>query len=249
MGKLIILVVIALTVLVTGAYFVFNNQNQNSNTSTQSQTPTQAQEAFTNPKKAAHWQSNTPNHADVLAAAPINIVINFDFDLAQNSEINIQKDGQDYGLGQTRIDENSLTMRRDMNPDAPDGIYTVAYNACWADGSCHDGSFQFEIDNSQSSKFEDMTGQTEVTVELANLSFNPINIKVSKGTTVTWINKDSVIHTINTDSHPAHTYFPDQNSRDLEVNGKYSVIFEKPGVYPYHCTPHADTMTGQILVI
>ncbi len=157
-------------------------------------------------------------------------------------------DGEDYGTFETAIDTNKLAMRRKMDPASPDGKYSVAYKACWADGSCHDGSFQFKIDKSKALEFEDMTGKKEVTINLQNYSFSPPKIRVSKGTKITWINQDNIIHTVNTDSHPGHTYFLNQNSGNLLKGNTYSVTFADPGIYPYHCTPHAATMRGQILV-
>jgi len=216
---------------------------------TQTQTSqTSGQFTFETPKKSAHYESNAPAHGTVLAGVPTNIVIDFNFDLAPPSQIKIEKDGKDYGVGQTIIDQNKLTMRRNMDPSAPDGLYTVSYNACWPDGSCHDGSFQFAIDRPKSGEFEDLTGQREVTVKLSQIMFEPQNIKISKGTKVTWVNGDSVDHYINTDSHPAHTYFPEQNSRALKAGGTYSLTFQTAGIYPYHCSAHAQTMLGSILV-
>ncbi len=139
-------------------------------------------------------------------------------------------------------------MRRKMDSASPDGLYTVNYKACWADGSCHDGNFQFAIDKKLTSEFVDMTGKKEVTIDLKDIAFNPKNIKVNKGTKVTWVNQDSVEHTVNTDSHPGHTYYSSQNSRTLKKGDVYSVTFTEPGIYPYHCTPHADSMKGEILV-
>ncbi len=203
---------------------------------------------FSTPKKSAHWESNTPEHASILAGVPINVVINFNFDLAQSSKIEIMMNGEDFAAGVTTIDNNGLAMRRRMEPTAPDGIYTILYNACWADGSCHDGQFQFKIDRNTSSEFVDLTGQDEVTINLQNIAFIPLRVKVSKGTKVTWVNQDNVEHTVNTDSHPAHTYFAEQNSRTLANGDTYSLTFNEVGIYPYHCTPHAETMKGQILV-
>lgn len=246
MSKLLILAVVILAVAAAGAYFLLNKPTSY-NPSLQKPADDNTS-SFATPKKAAHWESNTPEHGSTLAALPVNVVINFNFDLAPPSEIKIQKDDKEYDVSQTIIDENNLAMRKNMDPSAPDGIYAVNYKACWADGSCHDGSFEFKIDRGSSASFTDMTDKSEVTIDLANFAFTPQKVKVSKGTTVTWVNKDNVVHTVNTDSHPAHTYFPSQNSRDLANGETYSITFEEPGIYLYHCTPHADTMTGQILV-
>ncbi|OGE15250.1 hypothetical protein A2769_04610 [Candidatus Daviesbacteria bacterium RIFCSPHIGHO2_01_FULL_37_27] len=96
--------------------------------------------------------------------------------------------------------------------------------------------------------FTDETKSSEVTVKLSQIQFQPQNIRIKKGTKVTWVNGDSIEHYINTDSHPAHTYFLNQNSRALQKGDTYSVTFDTAGIYPYHCSAHADSMTGNILV-
>lgn len=203
---------------------------------------------FSNPKKSAHFESNTPIHGVTLAGIPVNVVIDFNFDLAKPSEIKILKDGKDYGVGETIIDLNKLAMRRNMTSDAPDSLYTIEYKACWPDGSCHDGSFQFAIDRLQARNYEDQTGKKEVTIKLSQIQFKPQNIKVSKGTKVIWVNDDSAEHYINTDSHPAHTYYPEQNSKLLKKGEQFDLTFVTPGIYPYHCSAHASSMIGLLLV-
>ena len=226
-----------------------NGQNRTSNTQkTADTTAKQESIKFENPKKSAHYESNTPAHGSVMAGVPINVVINFNFDLAKPSSISINKDGKDYGVGETTIDTNKLTLRHNMDQSAPDGIYTVNYKACWPDGSCHEGHFQFAIDKTQASNFIDMTNKSQVTISLKNIMFDPKNIKISKGTKVTWTNSDSVSHYVNTDSHPAHTYILDMNSKELKQGDSYSYTFDKAGIYPYHCSAHADMMTANILV-
>lgn len=203
---------------------------------------------FSTPKKSAHYESNTPEHGAILAGVPINVVIDFNFDLADPSEIKIEKDGKDYGVSETVIDKNKLSMRRNMDPTSQDGVYTVNYNACWPDGSCHNGYFQFSIDKTLESSYENLTGQKEVTINMSKIKFVPMKIKVGKGTKVTWINDDSVEHYVNTDSHPAHTYYLDQNSKALKKGDSYSLSFDQLGIYLYHCSAHADSMKGSILV-
>lgn len=48
--------------------------------------------------------------------------------------------------------------------------------------------------------------------------------------------------------HPAHTYYPQQNSKVLGLVDTYSLTFNAPGIYPYYCSAHASTMTGEIVV-
>ncbi len=205
---------------------------------------------FEKPKKSAHYESNTPEHGAVLPAPPINVVINFNFDLVKPSEIKILGNGKDYGIGETNIDENQLALRREFDVTAPEGKYRVEYKACWPDGSCHTGYFEFAIDATalKVGEYFDLRGKKEVLVSMQDVTFNPRVILVDKGTKIFWKNEDSVTHYINTDSHPAHTYFQAQNSKALKQGEVFSLVFDKPGAYPYHCSAHAETMRGLIVV-
>lgn len=221
------------------------NTTTNTNAAT---SPNRAVPTFVTPKKSAHYESNTPAHGAILAAVPQGVVINFNFDLLTTSSIAIGQDGQEYGRGATTVDGNKLTLRRPMDPAAPDGTYTVSYNACWPDGSCHDGSFQFALDRSRASSYRDLRRQPDVTVRMKDIAFAPMDLLISKGTGVTWVNDDGVEHYVNTDAHPAHTYYPGQNSKALKTGERFTLPFDTPGIYPYHCSAHADTMTGSIIV-
>lgn len=83
---------------------------------------------------------------------------------------------------------------------------------------------------------------------LKNIAFVPQDVKISKGTKATWTNSDTVSHYVNTDSHPAHTYQLNQNSEELRQGDSFTYTFENTGIYPYHCSAHAVTMTANILV-
>lgn len=237
---------IALGALIIGGFLLFGKSQPS--VEQQTQKTNQQQPVFVNPKKSAHFESNTPAHGAILAGVPVNVVADFNFDLAKPSSVKIEKNGQDFGAGETIIDENKLSMRRKMDSSSPNGIYTVDYNACWPDGSCHQGNFQFAIDRNLSQKFEDQTNKKEVEIKMSQIAFQPQNIKVSKGTKITWINDDMVEHYVNSDSHPAHSYFKEQNSKSLKKGESYSVILAEAGIYPYHCSAHASQMSGNILV-
>lgn len=250
------LVIFGVLAIVIIGITLFILKEQNTKTPPQIEDPkkaettpqTEPESMFDNPKKSAHYESNTPAHGQTLAGVPVNVVIDFNFDLAENSTISIMGDGIEYGTGKTVVDKNKLSMRRLMDPKAPDGFYTVKYNACWPDKTCHDGKFQFYIDRGKADSFTDGTNKKEVTVRLSGLSFKPVDLKISKGTKVTWINDEDIEHYVNTDSHPAHTYYPPQNSRVLKKGEGYSLTFDTPGIYPYHCSAHAAQMKANILV-
>jgi len=77
-------------------------------------------------------------------------------------------------------------------------------------------------------------------VEIDNFSFGPAELTVPAGTTVTWINRDDIPHTVvSTDK-----VF---KSKVLDTDEKFSFTFSKAGTYPYFCSIHPK-MTGKIIV-
>lgn len=204
--------------------------------------------AFKNPKKTPHYESNTPEHGAVFAGVPLEIVVNFNFDLADRSSISVASEGKEYGVDKTTIDSNRLTLRRMMDSNASDGTYTVRYDACWPDRTCHDGNFQFTIDRSKAEQFLDQRGKKEVSISIQDFSFDGKEVWISRGTNVMWTNDGQAQHYVNTDSHPAHTYVPSMNSKLLQTGDRFTIVFDRPGVYPYHCSAHPAEMQGIILV-
>lgn len=246
----LIALVVAAGIAAAG-WYVFVKEDKTGKLANTSQSTTTDNQAvsFATPKKSAHFETSTPSHASTLPAVPADIVIDFNFDLAGNSTIKITKDGKDYGVGNTTIDSNKLSMRRMMDKNAPDGVYTVVYNACWPDGSCHDGHHQFAIDTKLQSSYQDMRNQDAVTIKLSDIKFQPMNIIISDGTKVTWTNDDEVEHYVNTNSHPAHTHVLGLNSKALSKGQSFSYSFTNTGAYPYHCSAHASDMTATIVVV
>lgn len=88
---------------------------------------------------------------------------------------------------------------------------------------------------------------TAVTVAMKNSQFTPQNIKVKKGTTVTWVNEDTVQHNVVAFDPSDQSGLPAQNQ--LFGNGlSYSYTFEIIGTFKYKCTPH-PFMTGSVEVV
>lgn len=79
-----------------------------------------------------------------------------------------------------------------------------------------------------------------VEVKIDNFSFAPQTVTVTAGTTVTWVNRDDIPHTVvSTDK-----VF---KSKALDTGDKFSFAFTKAGTYPYFCSLHPK-MTGQVVV-
>ena len=72
-------------------------------------------------------------------------------------------------------------------------------------------------------------------------SFTPGSITVSVNTTVTWRNKDSVTHTVTSNSGS------ELNSGNISGGGTFTHQFTTAGTYAYHCTIHSG-MTGTVVV-
>jgi plastocyanin len=81
-------------------------------------------------------------------------------------------------------------------------------------------------------------------ISIEGLAFNPAVDTITKGTTVTWTNKDPYIHTV-TSGVPGT---PDGlfDSGDLSQNQTYSRTFDSTGTFKYYCKHH-PSMTGEII--
>jgi plastocyanin len=79
-------------------------------------------------------------------------------------------------------------------------------------------------------------------VKIDNFSFGPVTLTVPVGTTVTWINRDDIPHTV-VSTDDSKTF----KSKVLDTDEKFSFTFSKAGTYPYFCSIHPK-MTGKVIV-
>ena len=79
-------------------------------------------------------------------------------------------------------------------------------------------------------------------VKIDNFSFGPATLTVPVGTTVTWINRDDIPHTV-VSTDDSKTF----KSKVLDTDEKFSFTFNKAGTYPYFCSIHPK-MTGKVIV-
>ncbi|MBN1527700.1 MAG: cupredoxin domain-containing protein [Thermoleophilaceae bacterium] len=83
-------------------------------------------------------------------------------------------------------------------------------------------------------------------VSMKDIAFNPSNITVAKGGSVTWTNDDSVGHDVTKDSGPG----PDFKSGDpggIASGDAFTQKFDAPGSIKYVCTVHPG-MEGTVTV-
>ena len=84
-------------------------------------------------------------------------------------------------------------------------------------------------------------GDGPVQVKIDNFTFAPTPLTVAAGTTVQWVNRDDIPHTVVSDDK---TTF---KSKALDSDENYSYTFTKPGTYTYFCSIHPK-MTGKVVV-
>jgi plastocyanin len=83
--------------------------------------------------------------------------------------------------------------------------------------------------------------QSNPFIEIKNKVFNPSNVAIKVGNTVTWVNNDTITHNIVSDE----SIF---SSGPQAPSGYYSFKFTHIGVYTYHCSIHPE-MKGKITVL
>lgn len=79
-----------------------------------------------------------------------------------------------------------------------------------------------------------------LTVEIRELAYGREEIRVAPGTTVTWVNRDPLVHTVTDDDGSF-------DSDSIEPDASWSRTFDENGTFSYHCTPH-PFMTGRVVV-
>ena len=80
----------------------------------------------------------------------------------------------------------------------------------------------------------------DIEVKIDNFTFNPQQITVKAGDTVTWVNHDDIPHTVTSKT----ALF---RSKAMDTDDKFSFTFATPGSFPYFCALHPH-MTGTIVV-
>ena len=75
---------------------------------------------------------------------------------------------------------------------------------------------------------------------MVNTAFSPANLSVPVGTTVTWMNGDSISHYVaSAMGSPGAAY----TSTAIAGGGTFSHTFSATGTYPYYCTIHGHDGT------
>jgi plastocyanin len=77
-------------------------------------------------------------------------------------------------------------------------------------------------------------------VTIENVQFSPATLRVHRGDTIVWVNKDLFPHTVTADGKAF-------DSHDIAPDASWSYRVTKPGDFNYTCIYH-PTMKGQLSV-
>ena len=85
-----------------------------------------------------------------------------------------------------------------------------------------------------------MNAPATATVSMMNMAFSPATLSVASGTTVTWMNGDTTMHTVTADDGSF-------NSGNIGMGASFSRVFTTAGTFTYHSALN-PAMTGKIVV-
>lgn len=114
------------------------------------------------------------------------------------------------------------------------------------------------IGSNQPTQVVNLTNKNQVTINIEGNAYEPQNIKIHKGTKVTWVNRDSTRHNVMEEHEGSERIHdapeisevdPDHFAGPLLKRGEsYSFTFNEVGQKPYHCAPH-PYMKGNVTVV
>lgn len=84
----------------------------------------------------------------------------------------------------------------------------------------------------------------ENTVVIKDFGYSKPVLKIKRGTTVIWINKDDTKHTVTADTDPEASL----DSPYFGTGETFEYTFDTIGIFPYHCAPH-PYMKGTVEVM
>ena len=88
-------------------------------------------------------------------------------------------------------------------------------------------------------------GGTEVSME--NIQFNPKDLTVKAGETITFMNNEAVAHDVHKQSGPGPD-FASGPSGGMQEGDTFELTLDQAGEYEYVCDVHAPGMAGTITV-
>lgn len=76
-------------------------------------------------------------------------------------------------------------------------------------------------------------------------AFEPNVRNILPGDRITWINRDTVAHTVTSGINKPDERF---ESGEIPPGGRFEYTFHRNGVFQYYCSIHPETMRGTVIV-
>ena len=112
--------------------------------------------------------------------------------------------------------------------------------ACGGDDDSGGGSAQQPADGGGSG------GAVEVSME--NIQFDPKDVTVKAGETITFTNNEAIPHDVHKTSGPGDDFGSKGGSGGMQQGDTFELTLDEPGKYAYVCNVHAPGMAGTITV-
>ena len=84
-------------------------------------------------------------------------------------------------------------------------------------------------------------------VKMANIQFDPKNLTVKAGETITFTNEESIAHDVHKQSGPGGDFGSGPDG-GMQQGDTFKLKLDQPGKYTYVCHVHAPGMAGTITV-
>lgn len=142
------------------------------------------------------------------------------------------------------MNTNSCQLRTAANKELSSFQFLLVITMWLVLASCGDSSGPTYGNNNNSNNNDDSPGPNEVW--MVGQSFDPSELRVEIGTTVTWTNNSEMVHTVTSGTPGNQDGLFD--SGDIAPEGTFTYTFERAGTYEYFCIPHEPSMTGRVIV-
>ena len=176
--------------------------------------------------------------AAVIRPGPVTLVVHNAGKLTHGLEMKLHGggSGKDREEIETRTFQSGETLR--VEADLPPGVYEVECYVGEHDSLGMRTSLEVREDAPLATAGPGIGAPD--TVRIVQFAFVPVSLEVPVGTRVSWVNDDPAPHTVTADAGAF-------DSRQLDFGNTFSFVFDRPGMFTYHCEIH-PTMVGAVVV-
>ena len=180
--------------------------------------------------------------ATVIRPGPVTVVVSNRGTMGHGFEIEAEEDSSGHGGDSDRHKVESRVLARGetvrIKLNLPPGLYKVE---CLVDGHDDMGmETMLEVREGAPLVKNKTATRKQNTVAISGFAFQPAQITIKAGQTVTWTNEDPADHTVTGDGGSF-------TSETLGHGARFRMAFDQPGTYRYVCALHPE-MKGTVVV-